>query len=130
MSENRISPAVNGAESEKHRAGAETILLPTVADFPECIPLRPDTGARLERLAEGLILDVVSPRQFIGGLAAFYWAAHELQAWAEANRLSARVAYLERECERLHFLAFNRGKTGADFMRAQTDALWAEGVAV
>lgn len=126
----RNAPAVNEGESgtyEGHQPG--TIIVPTSSDFPERIPLRPETDARLERLAEGLILDLVSPRQFVGGLAAFYWAAHELQAWATANRLSARVARLERECDRLWWLNHNPGKNAGHWMNWQTDLLWREGAA-
>jgi hypothetical protein len=128
MRENRNDPAVNGAVSEKHRAGAEAILLPTVADFPERIPLRPETDARLERLAEGLILDVVSPRQFVGGLAAFYWAAYDGQAWAEANRADARAWRLEYERDVWYWVAHNPGKKPGDLYRATTNRLWAEAV--
>lgn len=127
----RNAPAVNGGESgtyEGHQPNALS-LVPSAADFPEQIPLTDRTDRRLEQIADGLILGVVSPRQFVGGLAALYWAAHSGEAWAEANRLGSRVVRLERECDRLHFLAFNPGKNGGHWLNWQTDLLWREGAA-
>ena len=111
------------------QADVDTYTLPTADSFPDRIPLTPQTDARLEALADGLVLGVVDPRQFVGGLASFYWAAHELEAWAETNRLTARVARLERDCDRLHWLAFNPRKNGADYLAMQTADLWADAVA-
>jgi hypothetical protein len=104
-----------------------TYLLPNIDTFPERIPLTDTTDARLEQLADGLILGVVSPRQFVGGLAAFYWAAYDGQAWAEANRANARVSRLEYERDVWYWVAHNPGKKPGDLYRAQTAELWRQG---
>ena len=122
MSTNRNSPAVNGAESEKHRAGAEAILPPPRV-YPPKIVLSAEAEEYLENLVVDLCLSRVELWQFSSALLALYTVGHE---HGRASR-DEYVSRLERDCDRLHFLAFNPGKNGADYMRAQTDELWRQG---
>lgn len=120
----RNSPAANGAESENISAGNRgTSDSTAVRSYPARIVLSDEAEQYLEHLAVDVCLGRVNLWQFSPALLALYTVGHE-QGRASRDEYVRR---LERDCDRLHFIAYNRGKTGADWMRGQTAELWRQG---
>lgn len=74
---------------------------------------------------DGLLEGTVSLAQMPTPVVALYLLGHIHGAQSRDDE----VFRLHIENDLLHWRAYNPGKTAADFRRAQTDALWAEGVA-
>lgn len=119
--EKRNGPGANRAESETKTTSTPEFT--AVWEYPDRIVLSDEAETYLEHLAVDLCLGRVELRQLPPSLLAFYTFAHE---HGRASR-DEQVGRLERDCDRLHFIAYNRGKTGADYMRAQTAELWRQG---
>lgn len=120
----RNAPAAIGGESQNQTVGNRaTSNCPTSRSYPARIVLTDNAETWLENLAVDLCLGRVELWQLSPALLALYTVAHE---HGRASR-DEYVSRLERDCDRLHFLAFNRGKTGADWMRQQTAELWRQG---
>lgn len=118
-------PAVNGAESENQAGNRATSDSTEPRTYPDEIRVSDRAAQFIENLAVDLCLGRVELRQLPSSLLAFYTVAYQHGRSSRDEYLSR----LERDCDRLHFLAFNRGKTGADYLAAQSAELWRQGVA-
>lgn len=105
----------------------ETCALPSVDQYPTAIRISARADRYLDNLATAITLGIVGLHQLRGGLLAVALAV-DTASRDELSRAAWRIGRLEYECDRLHFIAYNRGKNGADFDRAQTSRLWAEAV--
>lgn len=108
-----------------HPAPTTTFRLPTSDEFPAQIRISAKADQYLDRVADALSINIIGLDRLQGGMLALALAG---SSWnhLETVRLTERVAYLEGELDRIHFLLYNKGKTGAHWYAAQTDFLWRE----
>lgn len=117
------NPAAGGASGTSTKA--TEFVLPIVATNAGhyAAPLKiSDTAAEcIERWADDLAWGRLSLPELPRALRTVYFAGFADGEQSQQERIN-RLEYL---CDLNHFLAHNRGKTGADFMRSQTAELWA-----
>jgi hypothetical protein len=114
-------------ESRPTGAASEAWRLTQIV--PQTAQIRPlkisDTAdAWIEQRADDLAWGRLELAELPRALRTLYFAGYANGEQSQQERIN-RLEYL---CDLNHFLAHNRGKTGADFMRAQTAALWTAAV--
>lgn len=125
----RNAPAANEGESGTHE-GHQPIaysLVPTAADFPERIRLSARADAFLDRLANAYALGVIGLDRMQGGLLALVLAAAENGDRAIVQRLTERLARVEREADVWYWVAQNPGKRPGDLYADTTREFWRQG---
>jgi hypothetical protein len=126
MSERKNRP-INETASEAWRLDH---ILPQTAEIrpAESLPAAP-----VATFADGVTVDLVALTEgcenaryevFLSG-----WAHGFDARQAEVDQLSNRVTRLITERDQFYFVAFNKGKTLADYRAGQTAELWNQAVA-
>jgi hypothetical protein len=127
MTAKRNAPAGNRSESQD-QAGAESEF-----SLREIRPLRPVTPAQVATFANGVTVDLLALTAgsenaryevFLSGFAHGFDARQ-----AEVDRLNYEAARLTTERDQFYFVAFNKGKSLADYRAGQTAELWNQAVA-
>ena len=122
------SEGVSSTHTAANRSIYESIAVRT---YPDKIVLSVEAQEYLENLPVDLHNGIVELHQLPTSLFALYSLGWDRGCVAgydnREEALGARIRRLKYERDLFHFCYVNR-KTPADFMRAQTDALWAEAV--
>lgn len=122
MQPNRKAPATNEGHSEKHRAGAESILLPTVADLPEQIRLSDKAETALCRIAYEFGTGQLDWWQLSPGLYELV-----LRAWFLGRESrDGEVANLSALADRHYLRAYNSPEKIREIHRRAIDGAAAE----
>jgi len=125
MTTKHENPAEGGASETITKA--TEFVLPIVPHAPDVRPLRiSETAddwieARADDLAQGRVSLPDLPR----ALRSLYFTGYAHGEQSQRERID-RLTY---ERDRYYWISCNPGKTGADFMRGQTSALWDQAVA-
>lgn len=124
-----IAPATNGGDSRNHEGHQPNAysLVPTSDDFPERIRLSARADAFLDRLADAYALGVIGLDRMQGGLLALVLAASENSERAIVQRLTERLARVEREADVFYWVSNNPGKRPGDLHAATTAEFWRQG---
>lgn len=121
------SPAIS--DGAITRPGSLSSLNDTAANTRRRRELGERAGKYLDSVCDGIASGRLDLWQLPLSIASLYLLGY---AHAE-NRYSCnhaeRIARLEYERDLYYWLASNPGKSGADFLKFQTNALWTEGVA-
>ena len=94
---------------------------------------RLELGERAGKYLDGMCDAIASGRvelwQLPLPIASLYLLGYAHAEYRYSCNHADRIARLEYERDLYYWLASNPGKSGADFLKFQTNALWAEGVA-
>jgi hypothetical protein len=120
----RKAPAANEGNSETQLGNRSTASLPAPRVYPARIVLSDGGETFMGDLTVDVYLGRVGLHQLSPGLLAFFTFSYE----QGRDSRNAEVTRLEYERDLWYFCANNKGKRPADFMRAQTDTLWAQAV--
>ena len=121
------SPALGGASV--HGPGSRSGNDSTADNTRRRLELGERAGKYLDSVCDGIASGRLDIWQLPLSIASLYLLGHAHAEYRYSCNHADRIARLEYERDLYYWLASNPGKSGADFLKFQTNALWAEGVA-
>jgi hypothetical protein len=120
------SPALDGAID---RPGSLSSPNDSADNTRRRLELGERAGKYLDSVCDGIADGRLDLWQLPISIASIYFLGYAHAELRYSCNHANRIARLEYERDLYYWLASNPGKSGADFLKFQTNALWAEGVA-